>query len=442
MLKYALKNALKKSVVLPNRLAVRAGAAVIDDVPSFKSPAPIGVLRVHILRARNIMKADWGWGHSDPYCVVGLGMHKHRTATKWDNENPDWEETTDLLVYHHRQLLRLKVFDEDKMKKDDPLGCILPEWTVARLISEQSQVGGDSELRIPLETKHLQPNAPRLLGGRANPKGGHASAQSARSPSGPSVVCLRVKYFDLSPGADEDKASETHPGKSWYPAAAAVSAAETTAGARLLSVKLKQMVGSQSCLEKAKGAVVSLAVGGGGGDDESCKSARARPIPPTENYGCTVRDVEMMRKLREIGLSPEDIASALRFEVNVVKTLTDPSYLSCGWNSTLHVMVPDAVRSVALKICLEGKWFSLGEPFKPSGFVEMRLPVVNWPHGALEVETSIDVGHATPATPDGALLGFGAYDDRGTLKRDEQWHVGTAPEQYSNLKPGASGDNL
>jgi hypothetical protein len=438
-LKSALKKSLRTTVVLPNRLAVRAGAAVIADVPAFKSPAPIGILRVHVICARNIMKADWGpWGQSDPYCVVSIGMQKHRTATKWDDQNPEWGECADLVVYHHRQLLKLKVFDEDKMKKDDPLGCILPTYTVARLVREQREVGKLGVQWIPLETQHLQ--GKRLLGRR------HPQDKSNRlSPSEErSAVCLRVQYLRFGPCVNEQNNNLGTQNPSDHTTSVALPAAD----AMLLSVKLWRLVGSPACLERAKGAKVSLIVGDS--EDDVVQSARCRQVSPMESHGCAQKDVDAMRKLNQLGIGVEDIADTLGFSAETVKTLIDPQYSCFGWNITLHTLVPDAQTSVSLSIQLEGKGFCLGEPFLPRDiFMDRRFhnkrdtfQVANWPHGDLSVEVSIELGVANPVTTQTAMQDFEAFDAEGEVLPGEEWLLGTAPEQERNLRPGASDDNL
>jgi len=426
--------------VLPNRLAVRAGASVIADVHTFKSPAPIGILRVHVVRARDIMKADWGpWGQSDPYCVVSLGMQKYRTATKWDDKNPEWGEYVDLVVYHHRQLLKLKVFDEDKVTKDDPLGCILPSYTVARLVREQREVGKLGEQWIPLETQHLQG---KTLLGRRHPqdKNNRLSPSEARS-----AVCLRVQYFRLRPRVNEadNNLADNNLGRQCPTPSLRLPAADVM----LLSVKLWRLVGSQACLDKARGAKVSLIVGN---SEDDVQSAKCRQVPPMESHGCTQKNVDAMRKLSQLGIGASTIAETLGFSDETVMTLIDPQYTCVGWNSTLHTLVPDAQTTVKISIQVEGKWFCLGEPFQPRDFLldprsrdkRNALPVVNWPHGDLGVEVSIELGEANSVTTQAAMEDFEAFGEKGAVLPGEEWSLGATPEQEKNLRPSKSDDNF
>jgi len=382
------------------------------------------------------MKADWGpWGHSDPYCVVSLGMQKHRTATKWDDQNPEWGESADLVVYHHRQLLKLKVFDEDKVKKDDPLGCILPSYTVARLVREQSEVGKLGVQWIPLETQHLQ--AKRLLGRRnLQDKSNRAATSEERS-----AVCLRVQYFSLRP---RFHAEENDIGMQ-SPTDHTPSVRLPAADVMLLSVKLWRLVGSQACLDKAKGAKVSLIVGNS--EDDAVQSAKCRQVSPMESHGCAQKDVDAMRRLNQLGVGADDIAATLGFSAETVKTLIDPQYTCFGWNSTLHTLAPDAQTTIKMGIYLEGKWFCLGEPFLPRDCLCLRnkrdtFQVANWPHGDLGVEVSIQLGEANPVTTQVAMQDFDAFDAEGDVLPGEEWLLGAAPEQERNLRPGASDDNL
>lgn len=61
-----------------------------------------GVLRIHIVEAKNLMKKDismLGKGKSDPYAIVTVGAQTFRTQTIDNTVNPKWDfwcEVSDL----------------------------------------------------------------------------------------------------------------------------------------------------------------------------------------------------------------------------------------------------------------------------------------------------------------------------------------------------------
>lgn len=435
MLKYALQQSLQRTVVLPNRLAVRAGASTISDFPSFKNPPPIGVLRVHVLSARRLVKAEWGWGKWHPFCVLGLGGQQRRTAAaevERHDQDPRWSEAVDLLVYHHRQLLDVQVFTESKMKKDDALGCTLPTTTVAKLLRDQRQLGKQGEQWIALETGHLPRHRGRLLGAMRTPqdKKGHLSPRSPRAPGTKSAVCLRVQYSRLHQCADMGQTLST----------------AVKHNTLLLSVKLWHLLGDRSCIVKAKGAKISLAADNNG---DVVQSTKCRQISPLERWGCTAKDVDSIRRLSEMGVPRKDISEALGFGTDVIKALADLDHACFGWNSTLHLLLPDAEQTVKLNICLDGKWFELGEPFHLSQLLSDKgrractdLAVSSWPQGDLKVRVSLEFRGASTVLTQNALEDFDAFDGEGEFKPGEEWLLGAAPEQEDSLRPGASDDTL
>lgn len=53
-----------------------------------------GVLRIHVVEAKNLMKKDisvLGKGKSDPYAIVTVGAQQFRTQTIDNNVNPKWD---------------------------------------------------------------------------------------------------------------------------------------------------------------------------------------------------------------------------------------------------------------------------------------------------------------------------------------------------------------
>ncbi|KAH3764078.1 C2 domain [Pelomyxa schiedti] len=94
----------------------------------------MGLLRVTIHKGRKLVAADIN-GKSDPYCLVSLrsGGPEYRTRTKYCTLEPVWAEAIPPFTYSTRagEALVVKVFDEDRCKRDDPLGDVtIPLGTI------------------------------------------------------------------------------------------------------------------------------------------------------------------------------------------------------------------------------------------------------------------------------------------------------------------------
>jgi Ca2+-dependent lipid-binding protein len=79
-------------MVLPNKFPIQLS----DDIEAIelKAPEPEGVLRVHVVEAKNLMKKDIGMlgkGKSDPYAVVTLGAQEFKTKVIVNNVDPKWD---------------------------------------------------------------------------------------------------------------------------------------------------------------------------------------------------------------------------------------------------------------------------------------------------------------------------------------------------------------
>ncbi|XP_071554718.1 extended synaptotagmin-2 isoform X1 [Temnothorax nylanderi] len=79
-------------LVLPNKIII----PLSEEVPmeSLKIPEPEGVLRIHVVEAKHLMKKDIGMlgkGKSDPYAVINVGAQEFRTKTIDNTVNPKWD---------------------------------------------------------------------------------------------------------------------------------------------------------------------------------------------------------------------------------------------------------------------------------------------------------------------------------------------------------------
>ncbi|XP_034042124.1 extended synaptotagmin-3 [Thalassophryne amazonica] len=112
-------------MVLPNRMCF----PLIDQVKmdNMRFPLPRGVVRVHLLRARDLEAKDTYLlgivkGKSDPYVIL-RGSHKQvKSKTIKENLHPEWNEVYEFVVHEAPgQELEVELFDEDP-DKDDFLG--------------------------------------------------------------------------------------------------------------------------------------------------------------------------------------------------------------------------------------------------------------------------------------------------------------------------------
>ncbi|XP_046986798.1 extended synaptotagmin-2-B isoform X3 [Schistocerca americana] len=123
LLRRIVVEAVGNIMVLPNKIAI----TLSDAVPalSLKMPDPEGVVRIHVVEAKNLMKKDMrmlGMGKSDPYCIVSIGGKTFRTQTIDNTLNPKWDFWCECVVEEvNSQYVLYKLFDKDRTQ-DDFLG--------------------------------------------------------------------------------------------------------------------------------------------------------------------------------------------------------------------------------------------------------------------------------------------------------------------------------
>uniref|UniRef100_A0A2M4A0N4 Putative phosphoinositide 3-kinase n=1 Tax=Anopheles triannulatus TaxID=58253 RepID=A0A2M4A0N4_9DIPT len=110
-------------MVLPNKLPI----VLSDGVPalSLKMPEPEGVLRIHVVEAKDLMKKDismLGKGKSDPYAIISVGAQQFRTQTIDNTVNPKWDYWCEAFIHAESgQALQVVINDEDA-GEDELLG--------------------------------------------------------------------------------------------------------------------------------------------------------------------------------------------------------------------------------------------------------------------------------------------------------------------------------
>uniref|UniRef100_A0A336MS91 CSON005702 protein n=1 Tax=Culicoides sonorensis TaxID=179676 RepID=A0A336MS91_CULSO len=111
-------------MVLPNKLPI----ILNDAVPAhqLKMPEPEGVLRIHLVEAKNLMKMDFGVlgkGKSDPYAIISVGAQQFRTEIITNTVNPKWDYWCEANVYAGSgQTLLVQLYDRDDAKDDEFMG--------------------------------------------------------------------------------------------------------------------------------------------------------------------------------------------------------------------------------------------------------------------------------------------------------------------------------
>ncbi|CAG0894100.1 unnamed protein product, partial [Darwinula stevensoni] len=117
-------------IVIPNKFSM----SMAPDVPlvSLKLPLPRGVLRIHLVEAKNLVKKDigiLGMGKSDPYAVISVGAHQFKTKVISNTVNPFWDYVCEADVESvDGQKVQLQLWDFDPgfpgSQNDDALGRI------------------------------------------------------------------------------------------------------------------------------------------------------------------------------------------------------------------------------------------------------------------------------------------------------------------------------
>ncbi|XP_011304471.1 extended synaptotagmin-2 isoform X2 [Fopius arisanus] len=139
-LKQALRKVIKEQfarfLVLPNKLVI----PLTHDIPTeiLKMPEPEGVLRIHVVQAKHLMKKDisvLGKGKSDPYAIITVGSQEFRTKTIDNTVDPKWDFWCEFIVEDSAgasNSVITRLFDKDNTGTDDPLGRATTEVSRVR----------------------------------------------------------------------------------------------------------------------------------------------------------------------------------------------------------------------------------------------------------------------------------------------------------------------
>eukprot|EP00927_Polykrikos_kofoidii_P073118 TRINITY_DN69194_c0_g1_i1.p1 TRINITY_DN69194_c0_g1~~TRINITY_DN69194_c0_g1_i1.p1 ORF type:complete len:750 (+),score=134.82 TRINITY_DN69194_c0_g1_i1:227-2476(+) len=172
---------LTTALVLPHLIPIYVNDAIVQDRITHVTPLPIGVFRVRVLEATDLVPADYSFlrpASCDPYCLLKLGSCEFQTKTVKRKLDAAWgDEVFDFLVFNERQLLQVEVWDEDKTNSDDALGCLPGGGTsVFDLLDRQASSGND-HVWLPLDISKVKGKGKREY---------------------QSSICLQAQFFSVS----------------------------------------------------------------------------------------------------------------------------------------------------------------------------------------------------------------------------------------------------
>ncbi|KAJ0070717.1 hypothetical protein NL108_018041 [Boleophthalmus pectinirostris] len=155
-------------MVLPNRMCF----PLIDQVKvdQMRFPMPRGVVRVHLLEARDLMAKDTYMmglvkGKSDPYATLRVGNRNFKSKTIKENLHPKWNEVYEFVVHEAPgQELEVELFDEDTDKDDFlgrynlDLGEVKKNKVMDQLFTLEGAQTGEIHLRLQWLSLHTDPH--------------------------------------------------------------------------------------------------------------------------------------------------------------------------------------------------------------------------------------------------------------------------------------------
>ncbi|KAM9319372.1 extended synaptotagmin-1 [Gastrophryne carolinensis] len=165
-----LMDIISGHLVLPNRLAIPLTQDL--HVAELRSPLPRGIVRIHLLEAKNLSPKDFQMGgllagKSDPYAILRVGTQVFTSRTINENLNPVWNEMYEAFVHEvPGQELEVELFDKDP-DKDDFLGRMkldLGEVKKSQVLDKWYTLNNtkSGKIHMRLEWLTLQSNASQL----------------------------------------------------------------------------------------------------------------------------------------------------------------------------------------------------------------------------------------------------------------------------------------
>ncbi|KAF5307728.1 hypothetical protein FQR65_LT06599 [Abscondita terminalis] len=154
LLRQLILEQVSSMMVLPNKLPIKLSKHL--EAEMLHVPEPEGVLRIHVVEAKNLMRKDigiLGKGKSDPYAVLNVGAQECRTKTIDNTVDPKWDYWCEAMVSSKEgQIVAIHIWDWDPgfpgSQNDDLLGrAAIDIGTIAKK--------GEDDMWITLEhAKH------------------------------------------------------------------------------------------------------------------------------------------------------------------------------------------------------------------------------------------------------------------------------------------------
>ncbi|KAL3281901.1 hypothetical protein HHI36_005106 [Cryptolaemus montrouzieri] len=124
LLRKIITEIIASMMVLPNKFPIKLSEEV--EAMDLKAPEPEGVLRLHVVEAKHLMRKDIGMlgkGKSDPYAVVTVGAQEYKTSVVKNSVDPKWDFWCEFIVTEaYGQQLFIHLWDEDDALDDENLG--------------------------------------------------------------------------------------------------------------------------------------------------------------------------------------------------------------------------------------------------------------------------------------------------------------------------------
>lgn len=116
ILRSLLQSAVAQALVLPQVVKIPIGTEEQNVDRALLDPAPVGVLRIWALRARDL-PSSWPLGSRSrsPYMDVSLETEQWQTSVVYHSTSPEWNEKHDFLVFDKRQEVGIRVCDSKSL---------------------------------------------------------------------------------------------------------------------------------------------------------------------------------------------------------------------------------------------------------------------------------------------------------------------------------------
>ena len=112
ILQTLIESAVASSLVFPRAMSIPVGTEEQNVDRALLDPAPLGVLRVSVLRAVDLPSSNLlGRLSRSPYARISLSPETWETSVVLHSTSPEWKEKHEFLVFDKRQEIGVEVID-------------------------------------------------------------------------------------------------------------------------------------------------------------------------------------------------------------------------------------------------------------------------------------------------------------------------------------------